>query len=262
MAGMMAALYAQAGLVVLPAFVAAAFLGRQTLAHSQQVLDTTKAYRSRETAVRELSRQIATERHDERKLIAADLHDEVVQPLFKVTLMAHVLKRELEQGRLIEMDEDLPELLAAAEVAGSALRDLIGDLRTSTLARGGLVPALSRLTEQLSLSCDAEFHVSLSDTHVPGELELPIYQIAKEALTNTGKHSRASNVWIELFGTSSEVVIEVRDDGVGWDATIDHDGHYGLHIMRERAELAGGTVYIDALPGRGSLVRATIPIKA
>jgi len=259
MAGMMASLYYRAGLPVLPAFVITAFLGRQTLAHSQQILDTTRAYRSRETAVRELSRRIATERHDERKLIAADLHDDVVQPLFKVTLMAHVLKQELEQGRLVEMDEDLPALLAAAEIAGSTLRELIGDLRTSTLARGGIVPALSRLTEQLSLASKAEFHLSLSEAPFPPELELPIYQIAKEAVTNAAKHSRASNIWVDLARGPSEVSIEVRDDGVGWDTATDHDGHYGLHIMRERAELAGGVLYVDALPGRGSVLRATLP---
>jgi signal transduction histidine kinase len=148
---MLAALYQAAHFWALLAFVSPTLLGRQVLARSQMFIDTRRAYRSRETALVELSKRMYEERSDERHLIAADLHDEVLQPLFKVTLMAQVLKGDLSGGRLLEMDEDLPELLTAAELASSTLRELIGDLRRSSLGRGGLGQALESLAQGIDL---------------------------------------------------------------------------------------------------------------
>src|SRR2546428_13537030 len=98
------------------------------------VIDGRRAYRSREAALAELSRQIFAERSDERRMLAAYLHDEVLQPLFKVTRMAQVLKTDLGSGRLLEMDQDLPDLLTAAERASSTLTRLHAALRKAPLA--------------------------------------------------------------------------------------------------------------------------------
>jgi signal transduction histidine kinase len=82
------------------AFLAPTLLGRQALKSSQMFIDTKQAYRSSQEALRQITQQIHEERSDERRLIAADLHDDVLQPLFKVTLTAQVLKAELSKGRL------------------------------------------------------------------------------------------------------------------------------------------------------------------
>src|SRR5439155_1571476 len=100
------------------------------------------AYRSREQALQQVTNQIGQERMDERRLIAAELHDEVLQPLFKVTLMAQVLKADLARGQLLELDQDVPELLTASDLASTTLRELIGDLRRSALGRGGVSSSL------------------------------------------------------------------------------------------------------------------------
>src|SRR5207247_8086274 len=113
-------------------------------------IDTRRAYRSREAALAELSKRMHEERSDERRLIAADLHDEVLQPLFKVTLMAQVLKGDLGCGHLLEMDQDLPALLTAADLASSTLREPIGDLRRSTLGRGGWGLAVESLARRVT----------------------------------------------------------------------------------------------------------------
>src|SRR5205807_10329913 len=117
---------------------------------SQMVVDLHSAYRSREGALVDVSKRIFEERSDERRIIAADLHDEVLQPLFKVTLMAQVLKADLASGRLLEMDSDLPELMRAAELASTTLRELIGDLRRSPIGRGGLGQALRALAKGIA----------------------------------------------------------------------------------------------------------------
>jgi signal transduction histidine kinase len=137
---MLAIAYDKIGIWALAAFVAPTLLTRQVLLRSQMVIDTARAYRSREAAMAQVGSRVFEERRDERRLIAADLHDEVLQPLFKVTLMANVLKADLATGRLLELDQDLPELITAAELAAATLRELIGDLRQSALGRGDLPP--------------------------------------------------------------------------------------------------------------------------
>lgn len=251
---MLAALYDQIGVFALVAFLAPTLLGRQTLVRSQMSIDTARAYRSREAALTQISHQISEERSDERRLIAADLHDEVLQPLFKVTLMAHVLKRELASGQLFEMDEDLPELLTAAELTSTTLRDLIGDLRRSALGRGGLAPAISSFIRSVSKQTSLVVNQSIEQVTLDADSELVVYQIAKEAVGNAIAHSRATSVWVQLFQESGLTRLTIRDDGVGFDPLEERLGHYGLAIMRERASAIGADLYIDSLPGRGSQI--------
>ena len=251
---MLAALYDQIGLLALGAFLAPTLLGRQALIRSQMSIDTARAYRSREAAVAHISHQIYEERSDERRLIAADLHDEVLQPLFNVTLMAHVLKTDLASGRLLEMDKDLPELLTAAELASSSLRDLIGDLRQSALGRGGLGPALQSLVRSLGKQSSVMAHTSIQEIKVDAGSELVLYQIAKEALSNAVAHSRAANVWVQLFDEAGVTRLTIKDDGIGFDPLEERAGHYGIAIIRERASAIGAELYIDSFPGRGSTI--------
>jgi signal transduction histidine kinase len=245
------------GLALLSA-LALSLLSRQTLARSQMAVDTGRAYRSREHALEQVSRQIHQERSDERRLIAAELHDEVLQPLFKVTLMAQVLKSDLGGGRLLELDQDLPELLTAAELASTTLRELIGDLRRSALGRGGLAPALKRFLTSTVDRTPSQMHVEVEPVQVPPDTELVLYQIAKEATTNALTHARANHVWVSLRQVGESVALSVRDDGIGFDAARIPEGHYGLEIMRERAAAIGAYFWIDALPQVGTHVQLSI----
>jgi signal transduction histidine kinase len=258
---MLAVLYDQVGLAALVAFLAPTLLGRQALSRSQMFIDTNRAYRSRESALGEISRQIYEERFDERRLIAADLHDEVLQPLFKVTLMANVLKADLASGRLLEIDQDLPELLTAAELASTTLRGLIGDLRRSTIGRGGLGPSLVGLARGLQDITAMTFHTDVSAVETAPATELVLYQIAKEALTNAATHSRATNIWVELRQDPECISLSVRDDGIGFDPSIQREGHYGLAIMTERSLAIGGQLYVDSAPKQGSEISLTIRLR-
>jgi signal transduction histidine kinase len=251
---MVAALYDQIGLFAIGAFLAPTLLGRQTLVRSQMSIDTSRAYRSREAALTQISHQIYEERTDERRLIAADLHDDVLQPLFKVTLMAQVLKTDLASGQLLAMDEDLPELLTAAELASSTLRSLIGDLRRSALGRGGLGPALLSLIRSVTKQSSIVMHADIGRVALDPDSELVVYQLAKEALSNAVAHSKAANLWVHLFEEGGSARLTVEDDGVGFDPLEERVGHYGLAIMRERASAVGGDLYVDSLPGRGSRI--------
>jgi signal transduction histidine kinase len=257
-AGAPAVLYGHSQLLAVLAAFAVSLLSRQTLARSQMAGDTGRAYRSREQALKQLSQQIHEERSDERRLIAAELHDEVLQPLFKVTLMAQVLKGDLAGGRLLELDQDLPELLTAAELASTTLRELIGDLRRSALGRGGLGPALTRFVGSTSERAACRVHVDIQQVVVDADAELVIYQIAKEALANAFTHSKAKNVWLTLRDSTQGVELAVQDDGIGFDPETVPSGHFGIEIMRERATAIGAGFWVDASLGAGTRILVAV----
>jgi signal transduction histidine kinase len=256
---MLAAMYDQVHPLTLLAFVGPILLARQALERSQRFVDTFRAYRAREHALVTMTEHIREERSDERRLIAADLHDEVLQPLFKVSLMAHVLKADLATGRLLAMDEDLPQLVGAAELASSSLRDLIGDLRKSALGRGGLSPAILNLVRGFRKQTPAEIQTDVDAVSADEASELILYQIAKEALTNAVSHSKATKILVTLRQDSNGLYLGVRDNGIGFDSLIAREGHYGLEIMGERTRTLGGCLTVDTVAGKGCNVTIFIP---
>jgi signal transduction histidine kinase len=255
---MLTALYGRVHPWALVAFLGPTVLTRQMLLRSQALVDTSRAYRSREAAVREISRRIRDERSDERKLIAADLHDQVLQPLFKVSLVAQVLKADLAGGKLLELDQDLPELLTASDLASVTLRELIGDLRRSALGRGGLGPALTRFVDSLRGNTP-RITSRISDVRATADQELALYQIAREALWNSIKHARATAIHVELHDSEDHIVLAVDDNGIGFDPLEESPGHFGIHILRERAQGVGAHLMLDTSPGMGCRISVHVP---
>ncbi len=257
---MLSALYGEIGRWALLAFLAPTLLGREILVRSQSLVDTSQAYESRKQSVVQLSNKIYEERNDERRMIAADLHDEVLQPLFKVTLMANVLKADLDKGRLLEMDKDLPDLMSAADIASSKLREVIGDLRKAPIGRRNLSEALRNLVRRFGNESSIQIQMEICDqVDSDPQTQLALYQIAKEALGNALLHSSATQISLSLREDQNMLLLEVKDNGRGFDPYHKVDGHFGLAIMRERALAAGGQLFVDSLPAAGCSVRASVP---
>jgi signal transduction histidine kinase len=257
---MLAAVYQNTGLWILPVFLGPLLLTRQALFSSQMLLELDLAYKDRETALVRMADQIDRERADERRLIAADLHDEVLQPLFSVSLLGQTLRNDLATGRLLELEEDLPKLVSATDRASEVIRTLVGDLRKSGLGRGGLASALHRLSAVVQEQTRARVHSEIDDVQTPPKVQLALYQIAKEGLGNVVRHSRANNAWLELSSEGEMVTLSIRDDGIGFDPTAPHEEHYGLLIMKERAVSVGGSLYLDSAPGEGCQLRVIVQI--
>jgi signal transduction histidine kinase len=254
MGAMLAVLYTKVGIVALPAFIPPALLGRQALVRSQGFLEKADAYRSMAITMTRLAEQMDQERGDERRMIAADLHDDVLPAVFHVALLAHVVRNDLNTGRLLEAEPDAAQVVAAAETASSAIRELIGDLRRSPLGRGGLASALERLASVHREQSSAKINVSTDEIEAASGTQLALYQIAKEALANAILHSRASEIFISLRAEAGSVFLSIKDDGIGFDPLVQRENHYGLSIMRERANSVGGTCFIDSDPGKGTEV--------
>lgn len=206
--------------------------------------------------------QITEERRDEREVLAGEIHDEVLPPLFKVHLMGQVLRRDLESGRLLDLDEDLPELLDATEIAQDAIRSVLQNLRASSLGPSGLNSTLELLAHGIESETDAAVQLDIADVGGTPLLQLLLYRVARESLRNSVKHSSAKNISVRLWQEGEVVRLLIEDDGLGFDQRqIDTDAHFGLQLMRERVIAFGGEIAIDSQPGCGTRVLAVIPIK-
>ena len=173
--------------------------------------------------------------------------------------MGQVLRRDLDSGRLLSLDEDLPELLSATDAAQAAIRNLVGDLRRSPLGPGGLVPTLRLLVQQLETETSARVQLSTTDIECTAITQLLVYQIAREALTNAIRHSVATLIKVRVWQDGSSVRLSVEDDGRGFATDVAKQDHFGLQLIRERVEAAQGSVFLDSAPGRGTRIVASLP---
>lgn len=242
-------------------FLAPLVLAREMFRQTQQVLFATERLRQKDAALRGASGDMARERKDERLALAGELHDEVLPSLFKVHLMGQVLKQDLAAGRLLELDDDLPQLLLATDAAQRAIRDLLGDLRRSPLGAAGLVPTVRMLMDQLGSAGAPPMTLDEEEFKSSALAQLLAYQVIREALHNAAKHAHASRIDIRLWADETMVRVSVTDDGSGFDwVGVDGNRHFGLQIMKERLEAAGGTMLIDSRLGLGTTVAASIPM--
>jgi signal transduction histidine kinase len=201
-------------------------------------------------------------REEERRRLARELHDSVSQALYGISLGAHSVQAALERDPE-HVSEPLEYVLSLAEVALAEMRALIFELHPESLEQEGLVVALAKQAAALRARQAVIVSTELCDE--PGvslQAKQELYRIAQEALHNTIKHARARQVDLLLCQTSESLLLEVRDDGVGFDPAGAFPGHLGLHSMRERIAGLGGTFQVESSPGQGTAIRAHLPIQA
>lgn len=207
-----------------------------------------------------LSARIADERRDERLTVAAGLHDEVLPPLYQVHLMGQVLRQDLASGRLLALEDDLPELLRATEYASQAMRVIIRNLRRSSIGAAGLAETLRLLARSLEAESGARIRLELEEVGGSPLVQLLAYQIAREALRNAVRHAQATDILVRLIREEGDMRLVVQDDGCGFSLdSVDGEHHFGLQLMRERVELAGGLMRVDSAPGQGTKIIARLP---
>ena len=212
-------------------------------------------------ALKDAVDHVADERRDERMVVAGELHDEVLPPLFKVHLMGQVLKQDLSSGRLLDLDQDLPELLSATQVAQGAIREVLGDLRRSAIGPGGLNSTMHLLARQLESAGSPRIELDLDDVGGSKVTQLLVYQVAREGMANAAKYSKATTIKVRLWLDDQHVRLVIEDDGVGFALSeVDMTCHFGLQFIRERVEAAKGNVLVDSMLGSGTRVVATIPL--
>jgi signal transduction histidine kinase len=235
-------------------------LARQAFSGKRNLDSATRRVEAQASALRRVTSTIADERRDERLTLAAGLHDDVLPPLYKVHLMGEVLKQNLAAGRLLALEEDLPELLRATETANASVRTLSRTLRDSPLAAGGLERTLRLLVEHMERQTSTRIQLDARNVRATPLVQLLTYQIAREALRNALRHSQASEVCVTLAMEDENLRLIVEDNGIGFAAeSVDAQLHLGITLMQERVELAGGVLHIQSRPGEGTQVIARLP---
>jgi signal transduction histidine kinase len=196
---------------------------------------------------------------EERQRLARDLHDSVSQAVYGIALGARSAK-ELLSTDPAQVHEPLEYVLRLSEAALAEMRALIFELRPEALEREGLTGALKHHTAVLRTRHGIAVEESFADEpSMSWETKQAPYRIAQEALHNTGRHARATQVRIVLTQEDTRIRLEVWDNGVGFDTDGDNPGHFGLKTMRERATELGGNLEIESRPQAGTRVRAIIP---
>jgi PAS domain S-box-containing protein len=197
----------------------------------------------------------------ERARWARELHDETLQSLAVLRMRLASALREESPDDLHETGQEAVEQIDDEIVK---LRRLITELRPASLDTIGLEAALHALAEQhqlaSSIRIDCHFELPREAEERPAPLlETAVYRLVQEALNNVSKHSMAERAELRVLKSETSIVIEISDDGVGFDPNIVHEG-FGLVGMRERASLLGGTLRIESTRDLGTRIRSEIPL--
>jgi two-component system sensor histidine kinase UhpB len=192
---------------------------------------------------------------EERARVARDLHDEVNQALTGVLLRLEAVREKAPP----ELGAELAETRALANQAMEELLQLARQLRPTALDDLGLKAALAGQVEQLGHHDEmkARFEAEGDFSDLDDDIQLVVYRVAQEALSNAARHSEADSVRVELRRRGDGVELSVADDGRGFAFAAAERG-LGLLGMRERALLAGGDLQITSRPGEGTTVRLRI----
>jgi PAS domain S-box-containing protein len=198
----------------------------------------------------------------ERKRIAAELHDGPVQRLTALDVKLSWLRGEVGGGQ-VDVVEHLRGVQSLLEEQIAQLRMMMTQLRPPILDERGLEAALRDhlISEQNSIQLEVSVEASLLKRLAPAQ-EIILYRVAQEAVANVLKHGQAEHAWLTLQERAGRVLMEIRDDGVGFDPEETPDGrhgHFGILGMRERVEMAGGRWELDSVAGGGTIIRASLP---
>jgi len=195
----------------------------------------------------------------ERQRLARELHDSVSQALYGISLGAHTAGEALESDPEQAM-ASIEYVIALAEAGLAEMRALIFELRPESLEIEGLVAALTRqvavLRTRYKLTVDATLD---NEPDLPLEVKHALYRIAQEALHNIVKHARASTVALRLAQQGNEIILQVRDNGKGFDPARPFPGHFGVRSIEERVAKMGGTLTIESVPGQGTCIDIRVP---
>jgi len=219
----------------------------------------------REQARADLLRQVIRGQEDERRRVARELHDVTSQALATLAVRIETLSSlsSAEQKESMVMIEEIRHLLTTTS---KEIHNLIYVLRPSLLDDLGLPVAVRSCAHSALETANIEVHleVSGSERRLPPEVEIAVFRMTQEAITNIASHSRAESVYINLEFKDRSIAVQIEDDGIGFNllevlSSAHEKESMGLLGMKERAELLGGTLTIDTQPGKGTRVVIEIP---
>jgi signal transduction histidine kinase len=237
-------------------------LNRQLI---NQLARQIKALDQANLALQDAHRRVLTEREQERKHLAREIHDRVIQDLLSENY--HLEEISESEEVMPELKDDLVDVRNRLRALVSDLRQICGNLRPPTIDSLGLGAALQSFTQGWAERTGIRIQLDLDSTHgrLPEAIELSIFRIVQEGLNNVARHAKSSQVKVSLQQTSPRLLlISIADDGVGLPkgfdlAALSSKGHYGLLGVSERVALMGGRLKLQNQTNGGLLLQAEIP---
>jgi signal transduction histidine kinase len=233
-----------------------------TLAHSTTLaLENARLHEERLAILRQQLARVTQAQEEERQRIARELHDGVGPTLASMHLRLRATRKLLDRDQEAAADV-LDELAELSQDNVRDIRRLIYDLRPAALDELGLVPALREYLNRCQREHDLRIGFSASEEErLPPLVETALFRIVQEAVNNVVKHAGARRVEVTLDRTNGLAALGVTDDGRGFDADEPRSGqHLGLWSMRERVEQLGGRFELQSRPGRGTVLKAWLPV--
>jgi signal transduction histidine kinase len=227
-----------------------------TLFLSALVSERTASSRALAEAQRREGEQAMEERHR----IARDLHDSVSQALFSTALHTRTAERALEHaGSSSELRQSLSAIGELTKAAQTEMRALIYQLRRDAV-EAGLVSAFAAHASSVRSTTGLRVSVNGPQSRLPIQprTEEELFAIGREALANVVKHAHAKSAVVRIEERPESVLLEISDDGRGFDATARRPGHFGLESMRGRAAAIDGDLTIESEAGGGTVVRVEV----
>lgn len=218
-----------------------------------------------EEELRRLAANLVTVQEAERKRISREIHDELGQLLTGLRMEVYLLDSHL-SGKY-PSDHDGRAIIAKADGIIDAVhrstKHIVSSLMPSILDDRGLFDAVKVLVDDFSkrtgIQCESE--IAIDESALNSTQTIALYRIIQESLTNISRHAKASRVAIHCEDEGDALLLEVTDNGVGFDASAEPfvEG-WGLMGMRERARLLGGTFSVKSIPGSGTGIQVRIPL--
>ncbi|MDD5369611.1 MAG: GAF domain-containing sensor histidine kinase [Anaerolineaceae bacterium] len=254
----------------------------QILAHqagvaTHNVLLAEDLRNSREELAR-AHQQLLSARETERHQLAGELHDNAIQQLLGISYQAALLQNKFnrkevsDQSTRVNITADLNLLRQELLQVIAQLRELVGDLRPAGLKEFGLGSALEGFVHKLQHQAGSgfprvEIKLAQNGQELPEPIAICLFRIAQEAIRNAHKHGQARHICLKLTQDESEVVLEIRDDGCGFQlpgrlSILPRSNHYGLIGISERVAWVNGQLQIRSQPGQGTEISVRIPLKS
>ncbi len=211
-----------------------------------------------------LGLKIIQAQEDERKRVAREIHDGPAQSMANVVLRAEIVERFLKQEDLSAVRKELKELKEIIRGSLEEVRRIIYNLRPMALDDLGLIPTLRKYLQdiQVTSKLKIDFLTTGKDLRLDPALEVAIFRIVQETITNVVKHARAKNAQVKLDFLHSGIDIAVRDDGIGFNVEEKQESaHFGILGMQERVNLLEGELRIDSKLNSGTTILINIPLK-
>lgn len=240
-------------------------VGQMAVAMENEQL--SQGTRQKQALIEQLLAKVIQAQEDERKHLAAEIHDGVAQTLAGTLTQIQICQSFLGKGDLDGVSGQLGSLRKIIADSVKEVRQIIFNLRPSSLDDLGLIPSIENYIKRFEREHSLRVVFTVSDTgrRLPSTLETTVFRIVQEALTNVKKHASAEQVWIKLAIDTHHVNLSISDDGQGFrwnDVThklVTGEAH-GLAGMRERAALLGGSFKVGSQEGRGTVIRVEIPL--